>query len=476
MKYLVLLLMVSYSMLSCAKKSETTQPNIIYILADDLGYGDLSCYGQTKFETPHIDALASKGMKFTQHYTGSTVCAPSRSALMTGLHTGHTPIRGNKELEGEGQNPMPAHYVTVADLLKEKGYTTGAFGKWGLGYIGSEGDAINQGFDVFFGYNCQRMAHRYYPTHLWDNDEKYILEGNDWTNKVIYAPDVVHERTLDFIKTNADKPFFAYVPLIQPHAEMLSKEEEIFKSYQGKYEEVPTGERYISDYGPDIIPKQYCPQDEPYATFATMVAYIDNYVGEIVEELKKQGIYDNTIIMFASDNGPHQEGGHNPDYFESYGAVRGYKRDLYDGGIRTPFIVTWPGKVEAGSVSDHVSAFWDVLPTVAEVVGGELETTDGISFLPTLLQQGKQKEHEYLYWEFANKGGRVAVRMGDWKAIMYNVTKGTGKVQIYNIVTDPKELDDVAEKHPELVAKAEALFVSARIENTDYPFKGLDKE
>ena len=466
--------MASFSLISSAKKVKTTSPNIVYILADDLGCADLSCYGQTKFETPHIDALAATGMKFSQHYTGSTVCAPSRSTLMTGLHTGHTAIRGNKELEVEGQTPMPSEYVTVAELLKGKGYTTGAFGKWGLGFIGSEGDAINQGFDTFFGYNCQRMAHRYYPPYLWSNDDKYPLEGNDWIHTVTYAPDVVQEKTLEFIEDNKDAPFFAYVPFIQPHAEMISKEDSIFKSFRGRWVEGPAKTTYASNYGPNLVKHEYCIQDEPYATFATMVTYMDNYVGEIVAKLKELGIYDNTIIMFASDNGPHQEGGHNPDFFNSTGVYRGHKRDLYDGGIRTPFIVTWPGKIKAGSTTDLVSAFWDFVPTVADIVDAKVKNTDGISYLPTLLQKGKQAQHDYLYWEFANKGGRVAVRMGDWKAVKYNVTKGNSKVEIYNIITDPGEQNNVAVLHPELVKKAEALFVDAHKNNAVFPFEGLD--
>lgn len=474
MKYLVLLMMATVSILAPAKTKDTNRPNIIYILADDLGYGDVSCYGQEKFSTPNIDALAAHGMKFTEHYCGSAVCAPSRSTLMTGLHTGHTPIRGNKELDGEGQTPIPAHYTTLAEVLKSKGYATGAFGKWGLGYIGSEGDAINQGFDTFFGYNCQRMAHRYYPPYLWHNDTKYPLKGNDWTNKVTYAPDVIQARVIDFIQDKHEQPFFAYVPVIQPHAEMLSKEGDIFKSFQGKYDEVPSGSRYMSDYGPDMIPKKYCSQDEPYATFATMVTYIDNYVGEIVAELKSLGVYDNTIIMFASDNGPHQEGGHNPDFFNSTGDCRGYKRDLYDGGIRTPFIVSWKGKVAEGSSSDHISAFWDVLPTIADIVDAKTDATDGISFLPTLLGQKKQKQHEYLYWEFANKGGKVAVRIGDWKAVKYNIAKESSQVELYNIISDPKEENNVAAQHPDLVSKAEAMFVKSHVNNEQFPIKGLD--
>ena len=284
-------------------------PNIIYILADDLGYGDLSCYGQENFSTPSLDQLAQDGIRFTRHYAGSTVCAPSRSVLMTGLHTGHTPIRGNREVKPEGQAPLPASTVTLAERLKEAGYVCGAFGKWGLGYPGSEGDPVKQGFDYFFGYNCQRYAHRYYPEYLWENTEKYYLEGNDWIHTVTYAPDVIQEKTLEFIRANADKPFFAYVPMVIPHAELIVPEDEIFSRYLGAFSEEPYVGRPGADYGPDMSIGMYCSQEHPHATFAAMVHRIDLYVGQITALLGELGLTENTLIMFTSDNGPHQEGG-----------------------------------------------------------------------------------------------------------------------------------------------------------------------
>ncbi|WP_298365804.1 arylsulfatase [uncultured Lutibacter sp.] len=457
-----------------SKKEIVQKPNIIYILADDLGYGDLSCYGQVNFQTPNIDKLADNGMKFTQHYSGSTVCAPSRSSLMTGQHTGHTPIRGNKELKNrEGQTPMPASSYTIAEMLKEAGYTTGAFGKWGLGFIGSEGDAINQGFDEFYGYNCQRMAHRYYPPYLWKNDEKVILEGNDWTNTVTYAPDKIQDATLEFIEENKDKPFFAYVPIVLPHAELISPQDSILKKYQGKFKEIPYTQPYASDYGPDIEKNKYCTQKEPKAVFASMIDRTDVYVGQIMDKVKELGIEDNTIIIFTSDNGPHAAGGANPEYFNSAGGLKGMKRDLYEGGVRAPFIVSWPNKVKAGTVSNHVSAFWDMMPTFAEIVGVEKpSTTDGISLLSSLLQKPNQKQHDYLYWEFNHKGGKQAVRKGDWKGVIYNVLKDKkARIELYNLAEDPSESNNIADKHPEIVAEIAQIMKTAHVESELFPFK-----
>lgn len=462
--------------ISTAKSKSDQQPNIIYILADDLGYGDLSCYGQKDFTTPNIDKLADQGMKFLQHYSGSTVCAPSRSTLMTGLHTGHTAIRGNKELKDrEGQTPMAASYVTVAEVLKGAGYATGAFGKWGLGYIESEGDPVNQGFDVFYGYNCQRMAHRYYPPYLWDNQKKDFLEGNDWTNTVTYAPDIVQDRTLKFIEDNKDKPFFAYVPLIQPHAELIAPDDSILAKFRGRYEEPPFSKKtqnYASDYGPDIVKSKYCYQKEPKAVFAAMVYRIDVYVGQIVDKLEELGITENTIVMFASDNGPHNAGGANPEYFNSAAGMRGIKRDLYEGGIKTAFIVKWPKEIEAGSESNHISAFWDILPTCADIANTPLKSeTDGISFLPTLLGKKKQKQHEYLYWEFASKGGRQAVRMGNWKGVWYDRSKGGRDLELFDLSSDWDESNNLAQQHPDIVAKIEKIIEDAHIESELFPFK-----
>ncbi len=489
MKILIYLSLILTLFLSCtnAQKKGDKKPNIIYILADDAGYGDFGCYGQTHFPTPNIDKLAAEGMRFTQHYSGSTVCAPSRSVLMTGLHTGHTAIRGNKELKDrEGQTPIPAEYLTIAEVLKNAGYATGAFGKWGLGYIGSEGDAVNQGFDQFFGYNCQRMAHRYYPTYLWDNQEKHYLEGNDWTNTVTYAPDVVQDKTLEFIEDNKDKPFFAYIPLIQPHAEIIAPDDSILAKFKGKFvEDKPyTGTnskgqyRGASDYGPDIVISKYCSQEIPKAVFAAMMYRIDVYVGQIMNKLDELGIAENTIVMLSSDNGPHLEGGADPDFFNSGGGLRGYKRDLYEGGIRTPLIVKWPAKTKPGSVSNHVSAFWDVLPTCADVAGIEIDSQiDGISFLPTLTGKKKQKEHDFLYWEFALKQGMQAVRMGDWKGVIYKLNNPEkAKLELFNLKTDRAETTDVANQHPEIVAQIKQIMKEQHQPSTRFPlFKEVEQ-
>lgn len=452
------------------------KPNIIYILADDLGYGDLSSYGQVKFKTPNIDKLAERGIKFTQHYTGSAVCAPSRSSLMTGQHTGHTPIRGNRELKGqEGQEPIPASSVTIAEVLKGAGYVNGAFGKWGLGYIGSTGDPMQQGFDEFYGYNCQREAHRYYPTHLWKNDEKVMLKGNDYTNMVTYAPDLIQDETLKFIEKNKDTPFFAYVPLVLPHAELMAPRDSIFNKYNGKFEEVPhtVKESYTSDYGPNINPTEYSSQDKPYAMYASMVDRLDVYVGQIVAKVEELGIADNTIIMFASDNGPHKEGGANPAYFNSAGGLKGEKRDLYEGGIRTPFIAVWPNKIKPDTTTDMVSAFWDILPTVAEITDTKVPAgVDGISLVPTLLSQGEQKQHDYLYWEFNIQKGRKAVRKGDWKGVWYKMNAAKqGKFELYNLATDPKEENNVANKNVAIVKEMKQIMEDSHTDSELFPFK-----
>lgn len=437
-------------------------PSIIYILADDLGYGDLGCYGQDKFETPNLDQLARDGIRFTRHYAGSTVCAPSRSALMTGLHTGHTPIRGNREVQPEGQAPLPARAVTIAELFKEAGYVTGAFGKWGLGFPGSEGDPVNQGFDRFFGYNCQRYAHRYYPEYLWDNQEKYFLQGNDWSNTVTYAPDVIQQKTIDFITENKDTSFFAYLPIVIPHAELIVPRDSIFSRYLGKFPEKAYEGRPGADYGPDMVIGMYCSQEHPHATFAAMVHRIDLYVGQIVNLLKELGIEKNTIVMFTSDNGPHMEGGADPGFFNSNGGLRGIKRDLYEGGIRVPFIVSWPGMVEGGRVSDHPSAFWDVLPSAAEIAGFNVEVTDGISFVPSLLGK-EQPGHEYLYWEFHEQGGKQALLKGDWKAVRLNVgSDPAGPLELYNLSEDPFEANNVAVSHPDLLEQFSQEMEAAR--------------
>jgi arylsulfatase A-like enzyme len=452
------------------KESDLSKPNIVFILADDLGYGDLSCYGQKKFSTPNIDNLALSGIKFTQHYAGSTVCAPSRSSLMTGMHTGHTFIRGNKSWEPEGQYPLESEAVTMAEILKEEGYVTGAFGKWGLGFIGTEGDPANQGFDEFFGYICQGLAHNYYPWYLWHNSEKIMLEGNEGTKTGQYGPDIIHEQAIKFLESNKDKPFFMYYPSVIPHAELFAPEEYMQK-YRGKFEPeksykgVDEGERYRKG--------GYGSQPEAHAAFAAMINLLDDQVGEIISKLKELGIYDNTIIMFSSDNGPHLEGGADPDYFDSNGIYKGYKRDLYEGGIRVPMIAVWKGKINPGSETTHISAFWDVLPTVAEITGSRIpENIDGISFLPTLLEEDRQKQHKYLYWEFYERGGRRAIRKGDWKLINYNLLNPSKTTkELYNLASDPGEENNMAEKNQQLVNDLEALMDSAHVDSEVFIFK-----
>ena len=466
--FLILLL------LSCQKQSQKNitpvRPNIVFILADDLGYGDLSCYGQQHFQTPNLDKMAAGGMRFTQHYSGTTVCAPSRCSLMTGKHTGHTAIRGNKEWQPEGQFPMAAGEITVAELLKQAGYVTGAFGKWGLGFVGTEGDPNQQGFDEFYGYNCQRMAHNYYPGHLWDDSVKVEIPENSGDKFGVYAPELIHQRALQFIEKNKDKPFFLFYPNIIPHAELLLPEENLAE-YRGKFlpenafKGTEPGDQYFRIGG-------YGTQPEGHAAFAAMVTLLDKQVGEILAKLKELGLEKNTLVVFSSDNGPHQEGGADPDYFDSNGRLKGYKRDLYEGGIRVPMIAFWEGKIVAGSTSDHVSAFWDFLPTVAEVAGVKApENTDGISYLPALLGK-EQKQHEYLYWEFHESEGRQAVRKGDWKLVLYQVLNPEKTtVELYNLADDIGEENNVADKYPEVVKELTELMKRARTDSKDFQFR-----
>jgi arylsulfatase A len=462
-------LCASFALLSCVRTDkEKPHPNIVYILADDLGYGDLSCYGQQRFATPNIDRLAGEGMLFTQHYTGCTVSAPSRSSLMTGLHTGHTPIRGNKGWNPEGQWPLPADAYTVAEMLKTNGYVTGAFGKWGLGFIDTEGDPNAQGFDEFYGYNCQSLAHNYYPDHLWHNHEKVLLHENDSGKTGAYSADLIHKAAIDFLETNKDKPFFLYYPSTIPHAELFAKDE-YMEMFRGKFD--PEKSYQGTDEGPNFRLGPYGSQPEGHAAFAAMIRQLDDYVGEIISKLQELELEENTIIFFTSDNGPHLEGGADPDYFDSNGALKGYKRDMYEGGIRTPMLVKWPGRVKAGSVSDHVSAFWDVMPTLAEISGTENpEGIDGISFLPELLGK-KQDKHEYLYWEFHEQGGKTAVRMGNWKAVRLNINKEPqGAIELYDLSTDEGETTDLAPSNPEIVAKMEELMKEAHTASEVFPF------
>ncbi len=444
------------------------QPNVVYILADDLGYGDLSCYGQEKFLTPNIDKLAKEGMLFTQHYSGAPVCAPSRSALITGQHSGHSPIRGNKEVEPEGQYPLPKVAFTVAEMLKSDGYVTGAFGKWGLGFPGSEGDPLQQGFDTFYGYNSQALAHHYYPNHLWDNEIKVILTENEGTNNGQYAPDLIHQKALSFIETHKKESFFLYYASPLPHAELVAPKGYLDK-FVGKFNPEKNYKAKPNNNG--LKTGEYASQPQSHAAFAAMITLLDDQVGEIVAKIKELGLEENTIIIFTSDNGPHQEGGADPDYFNSNGILRGYKRDLYEGGIRVPMIAKWKDKIANGSKSNHISAFWDVMPTIAELTNTDISTTvDGISFLPTLLNKGNQKKHNYLYWEFHELAGRQAIRQENWKLIKYDVNKN-GSYQLYNLKDDISETNDLATKMPEKVAELSKILEASRTESQVFQFK-----
>jgi len=455
-------------MISAVSLQAQQKPNIVFILADDLGYGDLGVYGQTKIKTPNIDRLAKNGMRFTRFYAGTSVCAPSRSSLLTGQHSGHTYIRGNKEIQPEGQEPLADTVQSYATLLQKAGYTTGAFGKWGLGMVGTTGAPDKKGFDVFFGYNCQRQSHRYYPTHLWSNNEKVPLTGNDLTQKKIYAPELIQEKTLAFIEENKNKPFFLFVPSVLPHAELAGPEDQYYKQYENSFTEHP---HKGNDYGPNAQVGGYASVAKPHATYAAMVSRLDAYVGQILDKLETLGLASNTIVIFSSDNGSHQEGGADPAFFNSSGGLRGNKRDLYEGGIKTPFIVKWPGKVKAGSQNNFIGAFWDLMPTFVDITGAPApKYTDGISFLPTLLGKGKQAQHPYLYWEFHESGGRQALRMGNWKGVKLNVTKDVNApLELYDLSKDPKEQHDVAAAHPAVVKQINDYMKAAHVESAVFP-------
>jgi arylsulfatase A-like enzyme len=408
------------------------KPNVIFILADDLGYGDIGCYGQKLIETPNINKLAAAGMKFTNFYSGTSVCAPSRSALMTGQHTGHTPIRGNREVEPEGQLEIPAAAFTIAELFKKANYTTGAFGKWGLGFVGTSGDPNKQGFDQFFGYNCQRQSHNFFPGHLWDNEKRIVL-SNTATDQRQYAPDLIQQKALAFMDKNKTIPFFMYLAYTLPHAALqLPRNDTVFELYKKKFNEQPRAVNAVWDG------KGYQPQAYPHAAYAAMVTKLDLYVGEVIEKLKALGLEKNTLIVFTSDNGPHREGGNEPEFFNSSGNLRGIKRDLYEGGIRVPMIAYWPAVIRKKQQSHLPAASWDFFPTFADILGQPIPSAiDGISILAALQSQGKQRQHEFLYWEFHEQGGRQAVRVGDWKAVRQDVKKDkNGPIELYNLAKD----------------------------------------
>jgi arylsulfatase A-like enzyme len=450
------------------------RPNIVFILADDLGFGEVGAYGQQKIRTPNIDRLAAEGMRFTNAYSGATVCAPSRSTLMSGLHTGHSPVRANG-----GGNPILAEDVTVAEILKSAGYRTGCFGKWGLGDIATAGVPWEQGFDEFFGYLHQVHAHFFYPEYLWKNDQKYPLEGNErGVAAGLYSADVIHRQAMDFLRSHVrqskalaaqapdgrETPFFLYLAYTPPHGEYQAPADSVAE-YAGKFPEEAIAAR-----------NGHAPQPAPYATYAGMISRLDGYVGEAVAVLDELGIAENTLVIFTSDNGPSPPNG-NLELFDSNGPLRGRKGRLYEGGIRAPMIARWKGRIAAGATSDLHTAFWDFLPTAAELAGVSAPSgLDGISILPTLIGEGRQREREYLYWEHPGADAKTfyrAARMANWKAIQEGEN---GSLQLYDLTGDPGETSDVALENPEVASRMAAILREAHSEPRPHFQKGWDPE
>ena len=476
-----------------AHTQEHKRPNIVFLLADDLGYGDLGCYGQTKIHTPNLDKMASEGMRFTQHYAGNAVCAPSRCVLMTGMHPGHAEIRDNREAEPEGQFPISAKATTLATLLKQQGYATAAIGKWGLGPAGSTGDPNKHGFGLFYGYNCQRQAHNYYPTYLYNNREKVPLKNSAFSayqklpktadpnaresysaySGTQYAPDLIAEQARSFVKeqAKAGKPFFLYYPTTVPHV-ALQVPEDSLAEYVGKLDDVP----YKGEHG-------YLPHRAPHAAYAAMVTRMDAEIGKLFALIKELGLDEDTLFVFTSDNGPVYDrvGGSDAAYFHSAGPLNGFKGSLYEGGVRVPMMVRWKGKVAPGTVSDRITGFEDWLPTLMEAATGKHSTkrVDGISMLPTLMGM-KQPAREFMYREFAGYGGQQAIWWGDWKAIRQKLepTKNNpnpaDKTELYNLKEDVAETHDVAALHPDITATLEAMMQQEHMPSKQFPMPILD--
>jgi arylsulfatase A-like enzyme len=420
------------------------KPNIVFILADDLGYGDLGCYGQKMLATPNIDSLAAGGLRFTQAYAGSTVCAPSRCCLMTGHHTGHARIRGNLRV------PLEPEDVTVAEVLKKAGYRTGLIGKWGLGNPYTTGIPNEQGFDEFYGYLDQQHAHSYYPDSLWDNKEQLMLAGNLGLHRQ-YSHDLFTERALSFLGKEKHRPFFLYLAYTIPHAN-----NELGRD-TGNGMEVPEDAPFSGRDWP-----------QPEKNFAAMMHRLDRDVGKLLARLKSEGLEEDTIVFFSSDNGPHREGGHDPDFFHSRGPLRGIKRDLYEGGIRVPMLARWPARIRPAQVSDQPWAFWDFLPTAAEFAAVPSPSgIDGISMVPALTG-GAQKPHDPFYWEFHERGFSQGVRISDWKGVR---SGRKGKLELYDLSKDLGERDDIAAAHPDVVQRIERVMSQARTESSDFPVK-----
>ena len=450
-------LTAGFGLFSCL---ERRPPNIVFIMADDLGWRELGCYGQEKIQTPHIDRLAAQGMKFTQFYSGSAVCAPARCTLMTGMHGGHAYIRSNFEVPDPepgvfgGQKPLPAETLTVAETLKQQGYTTGAFGKWGLGGVGSSGDPLSQGFDRFYGYNCQRHAHNLYPNYLVSDEKNVPLEGNTrGLTGEQYGPQRIADEMLQFVRDNRDRPFFLYYPTVIPHL-ALQVPEEYLDRYRGRWPETPyTGNSYL-------------PHPTPRAAYAAMISFLDDQVGRLMDLLGELGLDENTIVFFTSDNGTtHLKAQVDYEFFDSVGPLWGLKGSLYEGGIREPLIVRWPGRIPAGTTSDLIAAHYDTPATLAALARTDFsEHSDGISILPTLLDREQtQARHEYLLWDFAGYGGQLAVRMGKWKGVKQGLQRNPdAPLELYNLEEDIGEQQNVANQYPEVAARIEQIMLEAR--------------
>jgi arylsulfatase A len=473
-------------------------PNIIYLFADDLGYGDLGSYGQGRIRTPRLDRLAAEGIRFTDHYSSSNVCAPSRASLMTGKHQGHAGVRNNFEVMPWGQYPLASGEVTIATLLKGAGYATAAIGKWGLGPVGSEGDPANHGFDLFFGYNCQRQAHTYYPSHLWRNErqidlrpwngefprnERGFLQAGAYEDIAgeprdffagfkgeVYSPDLMIEEALRFIRDNRDGPFFLYYPTPVPHVALQVPDDSLMEYLALAWDDKP----YLGD-------GLYLPHPAPRAAYAAMIARMDRDVGRIFDLIDKLGLAENTLIMFSSDNGALDDRlGVERAFFHNNGPLRDGKGAFYEGGIRVPMIARWKGRIAPGGVTDLPSAQYDVLPTLLALIGrSDLipDDIDGISFAPTLLGRlDRQRRHEFLYWERPTGRGQQAVRMGDWKAIRHAVGDRPGPIELYNLAEDLGEEHDVADRYPEIVERMEEIMRDSRTPHPAFPMPMLGED
>ena len=482
---------------ACNGLQDTQKPNILYIMCDDLGYNDLACYGQQYINTPHLDRMAREGMRFTQAYAGSPVSAPSRASFMTGQHTGHTEVRGNKEYWRDvpminlgvneefsrvGQHPYDPEHVILPEIMKDNGYTTGMFGKWAGGYEGSVSTPDKRGIDEYYGYVCQYQAHLYYPNFLnrysklkgdtavvrviMEENIHHPQHGEGYSNRTQYSADMIHQAALEWIDSqNGKQPFFGVLTYTLPHAELVQPEDSILQYYKEKFTE---DKDWISPHW-----SRYNTSLHAHAQFAAMVTRLDTYVGEVLAKLKEKGFDKNTLVIFTSDNGPHMEGGADPDFFGYNAILRGTKRQTHEGGVRVPFIAWWPGQVPAGVENPHQLAFYDVMPTFCELAGvddyvakytnknKENDYFDGLSFAPTLLGKAEQKEHEFLYWEF-EETNQVAVRMGDWKMVSKD-----GKPHLYDLSKDVHEDNDIAEQHPEIVKQMVEI---AHSQHTESPY------